>query len=191
MKMAVKVIVPILALLMLLSVASCANAFVIPPPTKIPITAVLGAPGGADTTVKYVVIGSNEYLLYYKFWGTLYIYPGTYSYSSLPPTLAPIATVNYVDVCWGTYNSATNQGCYTFYEVWTLSSGPNFVGFDNPIHSTGDFLAYVGVVTVNPPWTAASSHIIVVGIGAYAGQVIDIASPNLFATPWNGYWLTP
>ena len=185
-KMAVKVLVPILALLMLLSMASCVKACVFPPPTKTPITAVL-LTSSAGTTVKYVVSPCGvEYLLYLKLSGTLAIFAGTYSYLDLPST-PPIAIVSYVDVCWGTYNIATNLGSYTFYEVWTLSSAPAFVGFDHPIHSVGDLISDV---TGNPAWTAASTHIIVCGIGAYAGQVIDIASPNLFTAPWTGYWLT-
>jgi hypothetical protein len=104
----------------------------------------------------------------------------------LPST--PIAIVSFVDVCWGTYNIATNLGSYTFYEVWTLSGAPAFVGFDHPVLSVGDLIS---AISGYPAWTAVSSHIIVYGIGAYARQVIDVASPNIYATPWTGYWLTP
>jgi len=151
--------------------------------TKTLITGVLIS----DNLGKYVVSQcGNQYLENFKLSGTLLIFLGTYGYGNLPST--PVAVVSYVDVCVGTYNSATNLGCYTFYEVWTLVDCGQFVGFDNPIHSTGDFISSV---TGNPGLTATSSHIVVCGMGAYSRQVIDIASSNLFTMPWTGYWLTP
>jgi hypothetical protein len=128
-----------------------------------------------------------EYLLYFTLSGTIAIYNSAST---------QIATVNWVDVCWGTYNIATNLGSYTFYEVWTITSGlfagGQFVGFDHP-HTTGDFLAFFGITT-NPTVTAMEAHIVVFGIGACHGQVIDVASPNLFAPAtayFAGYWLIP
>ena len=147
-KTAVKVLVPILALLMLLSMASSAKAYV-PPPTKIPVTVYLTGTSGVDSNIKYVVKDGFEYLLYLKFWGTISIFDG----------VAPIATVNWVDVCWGSYDIATNLGSYTFFEVWTLSNGATFVGFDHP-HSTGDLLNLFGIPTGNPGLTALEGHII-------------------------------
>ena len=189
-KMAVKVLVPILALLMLLSMASCVKACVIPPPTKIPVTAYITKFTSIGySSVKYVWRDDMEYLLYFTLSGTISIY------NSVSSTL--IATVNWVDVCWGTYNSVTNLGSYTFYEVWTPgSTSPalpgTFVGFDHP-HTTGDFLVAFGIATGGLPLTAMEGHIIVVGIGACAGQVIDVYSPNLLAPATDyfaGYWLT-
>jgi hypothetical protein len=184
-KMAVKVLVPILALLMLLSMASSVKACVFPPPTKTPISALITGFTSLPsvTTTKYVVRDDIEYLLYLKFSGTIAIYN---SASEV------IATVSWVDVCWGTYNIATNKGSYTFYEVWTIlsgqSAGGTFVGFDHP-HSVGDFLASFGITT-NPPMTALEGHIIVFGIGACAGQVIDVYCPNMYVSPYfTGYWL--
>ena len=188
-KKAVKIIVPILALLMLLAMASSAKACLFSPPSKTPITvAITGLTSISYSTLKYVVHDDIEYLLYFTFSGTIAIFAGTFSYATLPST--PLTTVDFVDVCWGTYNIATNTGSYTFYEVWTISNGATFVGFDHP-HSTGDLLSYLGVNTGNPPWSAVEAHMVVVGTGAYAGQVIDVASPNLLASPCTGYWLTP
>jgi len=181
-KMAVKILVPVLAFLMLLSMASCVKACVYPQPTKTAITAILGT-SSADTNVKYVVNGQTEYLLYYKFSGTFLIYAGSYTYFDLPST--PTATVNFVDVCWGTYNIATNTGSYTFYEVWTVSNGATLFGFDHPIFSTGDLISSFSGY---PALTALSSHIIVAGTG---GQVIDLVTSNAYAYPWTGYWVTP
>ena len=184
-KTAVKVLVPILALLMLLSMASYVKACVFPPPTKIPVTAsITGFTSIGYSTVKIVVRDDMEYLLYFTLSGTISIYGGS----------TVIATVDWVDVCWGTYNIATNLGSYTFYEVWTITSGlfagATFVGFDHP-HTTGDFLAAFGITT-NPTLTAMEGHIIVVGIGSAAGQVIDVYAPNLFVNPYfAGYWLIP
>ena len=186
-KTAVKILVPILALLMLLSMASCVKACACSQPTRAFITAIFGTFGG-DTNVKYVVNGQTEYLLCCRISGTLLIYAGSYTYFDLPTT--PMATVNFAEVCWGTYNIATNTGSYTFYEVWTLSNGATFVGFDHPVISTEDLLGLFGVTT-NPGWTAASTHITVEGTGASAGQVIDLATPNIYTNPWTGYWLTP
>jgi len=188
-KIVVKILVPVLALLMLLSMASCVKACLIPQPTKTPITAVIVTSVTDYTTVKYVVNNHIEYLLYAKLSGTLALYQGTYGYTNLPST--PFAIVSYVDTCWGTYNIVTNMGSYTFYEVWTISSAPAFVGFDHPVLSTGDLLGGTTGITGYPGWTAVSSHIIVYGIGAYARQVIDVASPNLYTAPWTGYWQTP
>jgi hypothetical protein len=180
-KTAVKILVPILAFLMLLSMASCVKACVCPQPTKTAITAILGT-SSADTNVKYVVNGQTEYLLYYKFSGTLLIYAGSYTYFDLPST--PMTTVNFVNICWGTYNIATNTGSYMFYEVWTLPSGATFVGSDHPVLSTGDLIsAFSGY----PALTALSSHIVVAGRG---GQVVDVATSNAYANPWTGYWVT-
>ena len=180
-KAAVKILFPILALLMLLSVASCVKACACPQPTKTAITAILGT-SSADTNVKYVVNGQTEYLLCCRISGTLLIYAGSYTYFDLPTT--PMATVNFAEVCWGTYNIATNTGSYTFYEVWTVSNGATLVGFDHP-HSVGDFISSVSGY---PALTAFSSHIVVAGTG---GQVVDVSTSNVFAYPWTGYWVTP
>jgi len=165
-KTAVKILVPILALLMLLSMASCVKACACSQPTRAFITAIFGTFGG-DTNVKYVVNGQTEYLLYCKISGTLLIYAGSYTYFDLPST--PMATVNFVEVCWGTYNIATNMGSYTFYEVWTVSNGATLVGFDHP-HTAGDFISSVSGY---PALTAFSSHIVVAGTG---GQVVDVST---------------
>ena len=178
-KTAVKVLVPILALLMLLSMASSVRAGA--PPTKTPVTVYITGITGQDlSTLKYVVSGNMMYLLYFKLWGTILIF--------VDGSSTPIS-VNWVDVCWGTYNIATNLGSYTFFEVWTLPDGGQFVGFDHP-HTVGDFLS---AITGYPAVTAMEAHIIVVGICHDAGQVINVASPNLFVTGYGltGYWLIP
>jgi len=183
-KTAVKVLVPILALLMLLSMASSVRAGA--PPTKTAITAVI-VTVSFGTTAKYVVSPWGiEYLLYVGASGTLAIFAGTYSYSTVVGK-TPIAIVSFVDDWWGTYNIATNLGSYTAYEVWSLSSAA-FVGFDHPVNTVGDLISDISGY---PAATSLSSHIIVYGISAHAGQFIDIASPDLLATPWTGYWLTP
>ena len=190
-KTALKFLVPILALLMLLSMASCVKACVFPPPTKIPVSAYITGylpPFPTAATVKYVVIGNIEYLLYLKMSGTIAIYDS-------PSTL--IATVNWVDVCWGTYNIKTGLCSYTFYEVWTILTGPyaggTLVGFDHP-HGVGDLLTAWGI-TSNLPLTALEGHIIVYGVGSIChGQVIDVYTPNVFAPATDyfaGYWLIP
>ena len=185
-KTAVKVLVPILALLMLLSMASSAKAYV-PPPTKIPVTVYITGETvtPADvSTLKYVVSNDIMYLLYFTFSGTI----------AIKDPSTTIATVNWVDVCWGTYNIATGLGSYTFFEVWTITSGQfaggQLVGFDHP-HTVGALLQ--DITGIGAPITALEAHIIVVGIGACAGQVIDVSSPNLLVTGYGmtGYWLTP
>ena len=181
-KMAVKIIVPILALFMLLSMVSSVKAFV--PPTKTAITAIdltFVGPTGA----KYVVC-NNIVDEFFKSTGTVAIYKGTYTYTSLPT--APFAIASFVDIWWGTYNIATNTGCYTAYEVWTVPDTATFVGFDHPVITTGDFLS---TLTGYPGITALSSHITLAGTCASAGQAIDLASSNLLVYPWTGYWLTP
>ena len=181
-KLTFKLIVPILALLMLLSMASCVKACVFSPPTKTPITAVDITLVTDSATAKYVVCNNIEDE-FFKSSGTIAIYKGTYSYTTLPTT--PIAIVSFVDTWWGTYNIATNVGSYTAYEVWILSTGGTFVGFDHPVIATGDFLSTLtGYASV----TALSSHVTIIGTGTSTGQVINLATPNIFVYPWTGYW---
>jgi len=174
-----KIILLSLLALLLMVVAMFA---MVPPAkacSKTAITVVLGPE--TPSNAKYVVCQSGtEYLEYFKITGTLFVFAGTHGYGDLPTT--PIALVSFADVCWGTYNTVTNVGLYTFYEVWTLPSGGQLVGFDHPVTATGDFIS---VATGNQALSAVGSHIVVCG----SGQVIDVSSTNLFTAPWNGYWL--
>jgi len=181
-KMAVKVLVPVLVLLMLvcmpLSMTSSASACKV-----LPVKAYITGLSGYDPNIKYVVIGNIMYLQYFKFWGTISMY--------IDGDPTPVL-VNWVDVACGTYNIATNRGSYTFYEVWTLLNGlfagGQLVGFDHP-HTVGDPFGFY------TPVSSIEGHIIVVGIGECAGQVIDVVlpwSPSAYAPYYfGGYWLTP
>jgi len=141
---------------------------------KYPAKVVLTGVSGFDTP-KYTVKDGVMFLQYFKFWGTLNLYiDGS---SAIP--------VNWVDVACGTYNIATNQGVYVFYEVWTLPGG-GMVGFDNP-HTVGDLLG------IYAPTTHLEGHIIVAGNeGVWKGDILDVYTPDVEAgIPFTGFLLTP
>ena len=143
-------------------------------PNKFPATAAITGIDGFDpNTISYRVTNDGViHLDNFEFWGpiALSLNGGT-----------PIA-VEWYDVCSGIYSPSSNRGIYRFDEVWSIDGEAAFVGTDHLV-CEGNLLTE----TID----SFHSHIVLHGVGDYAGQVLD-----LWMYPENypvlvGTWLKP
>jgi len=142
--------------------------------TKFPATAAITAITGMDpTTIAYRITDDGMmHLENFEFWGTIV----------LSVEGGAEVDVEWYDVCSGIYSPSSNRGIYRFDEVWTIDGEPAFEGTDH-LTCEGSLLA--------DTITSFHSHMVLHGVGDYAGQVL-----NLWMHPENypvlaGTWLKP
>lgn len=157
-----------------LSLAILAAPVLAKSPKKFPASAAITAIDGVDpTTIVYRITDDGVmHLDNFEFWGTI----------ALSVDNGPVVDVDWYDTCSGIYSPSSNRGIYRFDEVWTIDDEAAFVGTDHLV-CEGELLTE----TI----TSFHSHMVLHGVGDYAGQVL-----NLWMLPENypvlvGTWLKP
>ena len=165
--------------LVVLAVALLAMAMLATPvfaksPNKFPATAVITGISGADpTTISYRVTDDGViHLENFEFWGPII----------LSVDGGPIINVAWYDICSGSYSPGGNRGIYRFDEVWTIDGEAVFVGTDHLV-CEGELLTE----TI----TSMHSHIVLHGVGDYAGQVLEFWMKPENYPVFVGTWLKP
>jgi hypothetical protein len=157
-----------------LSLAMLAAPVLAKSPIKFPATADITAITGVDpTTIVYRITDDGVvHLENFEFWGTI----------ALSVVGGPVVNVEWYDVCSGVYSPSSNRGIYRFDEVWTIDGNDAFVGTDHLV-CEGELLTE----TI----TSMHTHIVLHGVNAYAGQVLEFWMYPENYPVFVGTWLKP